>query len=51
MGSSPPNLDPNTQSRLIGAMSKINLNKVPYDLGDRYKLVDNSHTLHYTLIP
>ena len=31
MGSSNVNLTPNTQSRLVGAMSNINLNKFPCD--------------------
>ena len=46
MGSSHVNLASNTQCRLVGAMPNINFNKFPYDYGDRYRLVENSHTLY-----
>ena len=40
------NLAPKTQSWLAGTMSNINLNTFPYDYGDIYRLVENSHTLY-----
>ena len=47
MGSSHVSLAPNTQNRLVGGISIINLNTFPCVYGDRYRLVENSHTLYF----